>query len=167
MDLNHVRFDFRSQFTVFCLVFGNDVPISTADTPQNDSRGLRHCAFRHSYVVVHFFAAKGDWLLRVRDLDSHFVLDDAEMAADRKRTVAWDGGEKWGQTPVAERDVNSLGGLPFRGKGLTPFFPSVPGNSSRIQTGTPSSEGGEVFFFVRLVALPAVLRGATVLRLIP
>ena len=90
MDVHHVRFDLRSQFTVLRLVFGNDVPISTADAPQNDSRGLRHCALRRSYVVVHFFAAKGDRLLRVRDVDSHFVFDDAEMAAERNGTVAWD-----------------------------------------------------------------------------
>jgi len=88
MDINHVRFDLRGQFTVFRMVFGNDAPVSTPDAPQNDSRGLRHCALRRSYVVVHFFAAKGDRLLRVRDVDSHFVLDDAEMAAEREGTVA-------------------------------------------------------------------------------
>jgi hypothetical protein len=94
MDVHHVRFDLRSQFTVLRLVFGNDVPISTPDAPQIYSRGLRHCALRRPYVVVHFFAAKGDWLLRVRDVDSHFVLDDAEMVAERNGTVDWDAGGK-------------------------------------------------------------------------
>src|SRR5262249_8138930 len=88
MDGYHVRFDLRNQSTVIRVVFGNDVPIGTDDTPQSDSRRLRRRALRRSYVVVHFLAGKGDWLLRVRDVNSHLVGGNAGMAGARKRSVA-------------------------------------------------------------------------------
>src|SRR5215469_7946978 len=99
MDVDHVRLDLHSEFTVLRVVFGNDVPISTTDIPHNDSRRLRHCALGRSFIVVHILAAKGDWLLRVRDLDSRFVRGYAKMAADCPGKVDW-GRERRGQTLV-------------------------------------------------------------------
>jgi len=122
MDGDHVRFDLRNQSTVIRMVFGNDAPIGTDDTPQIDSRRLRRRALRRSYVVVHFRAGKGDWLLRVRDVDSHLVGGYAGMAGVRKRSVAWDGRGKRRQTLLAKRDFNNDNGFPFCGKGLTFVF---------------------------------------------